>query len=263
MIPKIIHYCWLSNDPFPEEIQNCMASWKEKLQDYELVLWNFDRFDINSSLWVKEAFSAKKYAFAADYIRLYAVYNYGGIYLDSDIEIKKPFDDLLNAEYMFAYESNESKAVEMACFGAVKGSPFIGKILEYYKDRNFVKADGTYDIIPITRIARDILAEFILSNNLVIFPDDYFTVKCHKTGLITPSQNTYAVHHFAMSWYSDLRKKFVKRRRKIIALFGDNIFSKVIELLLNFCTRIKVMGCKNGLSYYVKRYIKRGPCCVD
>ena len=76
MIPKIIHYCWLSNDAVPQELQMYMATWKEKLPSYEFILWNFDRFDINSSLWVRQAFEAKKYAFAADYIRLYAVYNY-------------------------------------------------------------------------------------------------------------------------------------------------------------------------------------------
>ena len=89
MIPKIIHYCWLSNDPIPEKLQEYMKSWKEKLPDYEFKLWNFDCFDINSSQWVKEAFEAKKYAFAADYIRLYAVYNYGGIYMDMDVEVIK------------------------------------------------------------------------------------------------------------------------------------------------------------------------------
>lgn len=100
MIPKIIHYCWLSNDPIPEKLQEYMKSWKEKLPDYEFKLWNFDCFDINSSQWVKEAFEAKKYAFAADYIRLYAVYNYGGIYMDMDVEVIKSFNPLLNNDYL-------------------------------------------------------------------------------------------------------------------------------------------------------------------
>ena len=105
MIPKIIHYCWLSNDPIPEKLQEYMKSWKEKLPDYEFKLWNFDCFDINSSQWVKEAFEAKKYAFAADYIRLYAVYNYGGIYMDMDVEVIKSFNPLLNNDYLLGYEN--------------------------------------------------------------------------------------------------------------------------------------------------------------
>ena len=83
MIPKIIHYCWLSGEPIPWQLQICMASWKKYLPEYEFVMWDTQRFDINSLLWTKQAFEAKKYAFAADYIRLYAVYTYGGIYLDS------------------------------------------------------------------------------------------------------------------------------------------------------------------------------------
>ena len=105
MIPKIIHYCWLSNDPIPEKLQSCMNSWKKQLPDYEFKLWNFSSFDINSSQWVKEAFNAKKYAFAADYIRLYAVYNYGGIYMDMDIEVIKSFNPLLDREYILGYET--------------------------------------------------------------------------------------------------------------------------------------------------------------
>ena len=87
MIPKIIHYCWLSNDPIPSNIQHYMDSWKKYLPDYEFIHWNFDKFDKSSSRWVSEAFDNKKYAFAADYIRLYALYHYGGIYLDMDVDV--------------------------------------------------------------------------------------------------------------------------------------------------------------------------------
>ena len=96
MIPKIIHYCWLSGDAFPENIRTCFASWKQFLPDYEFRLWDTARFDVHSLPWTKEAFEAKKYAFAADYIRLYALYQFGGIYLDSDVLLYKSFDDLLH-----------------------------------------------------------------------------------------------------------------------------------------------------------------------
>ena len=89
MIPKIIHFCWMSGDAYPEKIKKCIESWKQKLPDYEIWLWDTNRFDINQSIWVKEAFEAKRYAFCADYIRCYALYNYGGVYLDSDVEVLK------------------------------------------------------------------------------------------------------------------------------------------------------------------------------
>lgn len=99
MIPKKIHYCWLSNDPYPEKIEKCINSWKEKLPDYEIIKWDLNRFPLEKSLWVKQAYEARKYAFAADYIRLYALATEGGIYLDSDVEVLKSFDDLLDFPY--------------------------------------------------------------------------------------------------------------------------------------------------------------------
>ncbi len=105
MIPKIIHFCWLSDEPYPESIQKCMNSWKEKLPDYEIWKWDFKRFPKGSAKWVDQAFEKRKYAFAADYIRLYALSNYGGIYLDSDVEVLKSFDDLLHLPYFIGMEN--------------------------------------------------------------------------------------------------------------------------------------------------------------
>lgn len=96
MIPKIIHYCWLSGDMYPDKIKKCINSWKKIMPDYEIMIWDLSRFDINSIVWTKQAYEKKKYAFASDYIRFYALYNYGGIYLDSDVEILRSFNDFLN-----------------------------------------------------------------------------------------------------------------------------------------------------------------------
>lgn len=112
MIPKIIHYCWLSNDPIPSKMQTYMDSWKEMLPEYEFVLWDTRRFDVNSIPWVSEAFKVRKYAFAADYIRLYAVYHYGGIYMDMDVEVVKPFSsELLASNYLVGYESSDTYTI--------------------------------------------------------------------------------------------------------------------------------------------------------
>src|SRR5690606_40794226 len=106
MIPKKIHFCWLSGDEYPDLIKKCVNTWKEKLPDYEFILWDTNRFDLDSNIWVKQAFETKKYAFAADYIRLYAVYNYGGIYLDTDVEVIKSFEDLLDLPYFIVSAGN-------------------------------------------------------------------------------------------------------------------------------------------------------------
>ena len=115
MIPKRIHLCWLSGDPYPAKIGKCLASWKKHLPDYEVVLWDTKRFDLESSPWVKQAFEAKKYAFAADYIRFYALYNYGGIYLDSDVEVLRSFDPLLGLPYFAGAET--AGTIEAAVLG--------------------------------------------------------------------------------------------------------------------------------------------------
>ena len=156
MIPKIIHFCWLSDDPYPQEIQRCLDSWKKILPDYEIWKWDRKRFDINSVPWTKEAFESKKYAFAADYIRLYALYNYGGIYLDSDVLMYKSFNPLLNLPYFIG--TDYIGYFEPAIIGAEKGTDFIGRVLSYYKDRHFIKSDGTLATdIPLPGVFYNVL----------------------------------------------------------------------------------------------------------
>lgn len=155
MIPKIIHFCWMSGDPYPKKIQKCIDSWHRCLPDYEIVLWDSKRFDVNSSIWVKEAYEHKKYAFCADYIRLYALYNYGGIYLDSDVEVLKSYDELLHLPYFIGLES--SGHIEAATIGAEKHNEFLGKVLEYYQNRHFVKPDGSLDIMIMPKVIDDVI----------------------------------------------------------------------------------------------------------
>lgn len=212
MIPKIIHYCWLSGDPIPEELERYMASWKVKLPDYEFMLWNFDRFDKNSSVWVKEAFENRKYAFAADYIRLYALYTFGGIYLDMDVEILKSFNDILDREYFICYENSDKEIPEMAIVGASPKCKWVECALNHYTDRHFVLSDGTFDTKTLPMVVKDVLLE----NNIIfkpstlvddfddrslnILPFEYFSPKSYSDNLIYKTERTYTIHHFAGSW---------------------------------------------------------------
>ena len=157
MIPKTIHYCWLSGDPIPQDLLRCMESWQRVLPDYEFKLWNFNVFPKNSSLWVKQAFDAKKYAFAADYIRLYAVYNYGGIYMDMDVEVVKSFNDLLSRDYILGYEKAEG--IEAGIFGASPKAEWLKKCLDYYDGRSFINGDGSMNMTPLPKIMYNILKD--------------------------------------------------------------------------------------------------------
>lgn len=157
MIPKIIHLCWLSGDPYPTDIQLCLDSWKKHLPDYEIWLWDTKRFDIDSTRWTRQAFDAKKYAFAADYIRLYALYNYGGIYLDSDVLVYKSFDPLLSLPYFVGHD--QAGCFEAAVIGCEPGCQWIKDILDSYEGMPFIREDGTYDMLPMPCRFRFVLSD--------------------------------------------------------------------------------------------------------
>ena len=248
MIPKIIHLCWLSGDPYPPKIAKCLKSWKTFLPDYEIVLWDTKRFDLNSSIWVKQAFEVKKYAFAADYIRFYALYHMGGIYLDSDVEVLKSFDDLLDLPYFIGAEKVGTP--EAAIIGAEKGSDWIKSCLDYYDNRPFIKEDGSYYTIPklpeimleqITKLRPVRVLSLEESQNvrsldsskeLLIFNDAYFSPKVFDTREVELTPYTYAIHHYANSWFSHKSLLYYRFRVFIIRTFGYGLVQWVENLLI-------------------------------
>ncbi|MCR4690465.1 MAG: hypothetical protein K5739_03885 [Lachnospiraceae bacterium] len=212
-IPRIIHYCWLSDDPVPENMKRYMEGWKRILSGYEFVKWDLNRFEIDSSTWVREAIEQKQYAFASDYVRLYAVYHFGGIYLDMDVEVLKPFDELLDRPYFLAYESPDRTRIEAGCFGAEKQDPFLEACLAHYKDRHFVGSDGLPDTLPLSKVMGDIMKEKKIGREL--FTWEYFTAKSYATGIESPGEDTFAVHHFTGSWKSEEERRIIEKARSI------------------------------------------------
>ena len=196
------------------------------MPDYEIRVWNRARFNLDSSVWCKEAFVAKKYAFAADYIRCYALYTEGGIYLDSDVEVLKPFDDLLHLPYFIGEEQGGN--IEPAIMGCEKGWDFLKGMLAYYENRHFIVGNEMdMETLPLI-MSKEIRnrykylkisspSAFTLDENvLFVFPAEYFSPK-YPNGFKCPiTLNTYAVHHFAASWYPIDKKVF----RVIRKLFG-------------------------------------------
>lgn len=236
MIPKIIHYCWLSSEPMPYNIQKCIKTWEKFLPDYEIKKWDFSKFDKNSSNWVREAFESKKYAFAADYLRCYALFNEGGIYLDSDVELLKPFDELLDLQY-FIGEENEGR-IEAAVIGATKGQQIFKEMLNYYDQRKF-NNNGIFDLRPLPAILEEKINQlytpaFISSKSEIsndnsrfyIFPFDYFSPKSHKSGKIKATNRTYCIHHFSGSWLTG----WAKYRILITRLIGFQNMKKLSNL---------------------------------
>lgn len=247
MIPKILHLCWLSGDPYPPKIQKCLDSWKKYLPDYEVMLWDLNRFDLNSSPWVKQAFNAKKYAFAADYIRMYALYNYGGIYLDSDVEILKSFDDFLHLPYFAGAET--AGTIEAAIMGAEKGCDWIKVCLDYYEGRNFIKEDGQMDIRMLPEILTETIQKLKPIHNLpsgssindlknidmqkevYVLPCEYFSPKIFDSREVVLTPQTYAIHHYQNSWFSHKAFLYYRTRTIFIRIFGYQLIRKIEKML--------------------------------
>ncbi len=253
MIPKQIHFCWLSDEPYPTKIRQCVKSWKKYLPDYEIIKWDLNRFDINSAPWVKQAFEAKKYAFAADYIRFYALYNYGGIYLDSDVEVLKSFDPLLKLPYFVGNET--SGTIEAAIMGAEKGCDWIGICLDYYEGRNFLSEKGEMDIRKLPEIMNQVINIYKpiiqlsgkedfnrisidgMNDGVYVFPKDFFSPKIFDSRKIVITRNTYAIHHYQNSWFSTKAYLYYRIRTLIIIVFGYKFVRKLEALFLHGRTR--------------------------
>ena len=234
-IPKIIHYCWLSGDSYPELVQRCMRSWKKKLPDYEFMLWDANRFDIHSVPWVEQACAAKKWAFAADYIRLYALYNYGGIYLDSDVEVLRSFDDLLDRKYFFGREHTPDRienqdSIEAATFGTEKGLPFLKSVMAFYETHDY---SGKNCFLNTTTLPT-VMARTLRENPVEVFPMDYFSPKNTRTLALEKSKNTYSIHHFNGSWHSMAQQKHVALRTKLCMAFGERLGEVLASFLAIF-----------------------------
>ena len=221
-IPKTIHYCWLSDDPMPEKLARCVASWREHCPDYEIINWNFERLGDVCPPWVYQAFEAKKYAFAADWIRAYVMYNFGGIYLDSDVEILKPLDPLLDHRYVFGYEYMPTPSMEAAVLFAEPRLPFFKHLLAYYDGREFIKPDGTLDTYPLPQIIGDIcrregfrfvsvgspeeIDDRCPDSDLQMVPCEYLSPKNHTDYRIYATPRSFTIHHFAGTWLPPRKK---------------------------------------------------------
>jgi hypothetical protein len=244
MIPKIIHYCWLSGDDYPPLVAKCIASWKKLMPEYEIVLWDLKKIGEEQNIWVQQAYQAKKYAFAADFIRLYAVYHYGGIYLDSDVEVTQSFDALLEQRSFIGFESTGD--VEPAVFGAEPHCGWVKYCLDYYKNRIFFKEDGSFDQKPLPVIVKQHLDDYFsikieptqnkpqkVSPELIIFPCDFFSPMNYHTKKIRITPRTMAIHHFDGNWVGKtiLNKTKVIIHRLIYALVGEGGHYRLIKLI--------------------------------
>lgn len=225
-IPKVIHYCWFGRGKKPKLLKKCIKSWKKFLPDYEIIEWNEDNFNINTNIYVKQAYKSKKYAFVADYARLYALYNYGGIYLDTDLEILKSLDDFLVYDAFVGFE--EKNFCSCGVIGSKKKNIIIKSCLDIYENMEFINKDGTLNQKTIPSILTETCLNYGLKlenreqdiNVMHIFPKTYFYPLNYDSVNTDFTENTYAIHHFAGSWLPIEEQKRLKKinlyqRRKV------------------------------------------------
>ncbi|QNO18931.1 glycosyltransferase family 32 protein [Caproicibacterium amylolyticum] len=208
VIPQVIHCCWFGGKPLTPLAQKCIESWNKYLPEYPIITWNEKTFDVDSVPFTQEAYNCKKYAFVSDYVRLWALYHYGGIYMDTDVEVISDLDKFMNFQAFSGFE--QDNYMPTGIMAAVPHHPWIHCMLEHYRGRSFFNPDGTMDLKPnvifMTELAEK---EFglkrgnelqILKDDVHIFPNDYFCPMVWETREIKLTPNTHTIHHFAYSW---------------------------------------------------------------
>ena len=238
MIPKIIHYCWFGRNPLPDLALKCIASWRKYLPDYEIKEWNEDNFDVNIIPYTSEAYKARKYAFVSDYARFWIIYNYGGLYFDTDVEIIKPIDDIIERGPFMGRErvlgnNNPYIVAPGLGIGAEAHNSFYKKMLIKYEQLNFVfNKENTINVVDITT------EEFVNSGmkldkkvqqveGIWIYPDDYFDPRdFYSAKKMYITENTRSIHHYAASWI-DGRTRL---RNWIIGKVGPQVTSWIRKI---------------------------------
>lgn len=219
MIPKVIHYCWFGRNPLPESAVKCIDSWRKFMPDYEIKEWNEDNFDVNAIPYTAEAYQLKKYAFVSDYARFWILYQYGGVYFDTDVELIKPIDDIV--------EKGAFMGIELVCkivpedlvgypminpglgLAVEQGHAFCKVLIDYYNRIHFVDETGYFD--PMDTVVKHTTYQ-LLENGLqkggamqhiagiTLYPEDYFNPLDDLTGRVKKTANTRSIHWYARTW---------------------------------------------------------------
>lgn len=235
-IPKVIHYCWFGNGKMPPLAEKCIASWKKHCPDYEIVCHNEDNFDISENRYAGEAYAAGKWAFVSDYVRLKVLYEEGGIYLDTDVEIIKPLDDLIKENGYMGFDDAGIVSTGLG-FACEKHNELVGCLLADYADISFVRPDGSYDLTPcpdrnseaLKRLGMDFNVKDQIFMGIHMLPEDYLCPLKYYTGKKTITENTYSIHHFCASWTSATAKRTLLVKRIIGVKLYNRLYGKFLH----------------------------------
>lgn len=237
-IPKVIYYCWFGKGNMPSLAEKCIKSWKKYCPDYKIVCLNEENFDISQNRYAKEAYDAKKWAFVSDYARLKVLFDEGGIYLDTDVELLKPLDKLISDGGFMGFDDNGVVSTGLG-FGCEKGNRLVGALLKDYDDISFILPDGSLDLTPcpdrntktLIKLGMDTQNKNQTFMGIKMLPEDYLCPIKYYTGKKKITKNTYSIHHFSASWISPKAKRTLFVKRIVGVKLYDKLYGKFLHKL--------------------------------
>ena len=240
MIPKTIHYCWFGGKPKPKSVRCCIASWRKYCPDYEIKEWNEGNFDVNMIPYTHDAYQAGKYAFVSDVARFWVLYQEGGVYFDTDVEVIRPIDDLVERCAFMGWEKPDALGNMNVAPGlglaAPKGFPLYKEVLDGFSTLGYYLEDGQWNPYTMIPLVTDLLMQkglqidgtlqvislnpqlSTLNSQLTIYPAEYLCPMHSLTGIVTLTENTYTIHHYSMSWLPKSSQWWVRVMRMVRAL---------------------------------------------
>ena len=240
LIPRIIHYCWFGKNPLPLSAIKCINSWKKFFPDYEIKEWNEENFDVYSTQYTAEAYQAEKYAFVSDYARFKILYEHGGLYFDTDVEVIKPFDDILERGPFMGCEISTQEQIGVnpgLGIGAMPKMPIYYEVLKKYSYLHFLNHDGSYNFKTIVAYTTELLKNHGLSSEteiqtiegITIYPKEYFNPLDDNTGRLKITENTHSIHWYTKSWLNEnlFRHKISQISHRIL---GNKFIPKIRKL---------------------------------
>lgn len=261
-IPKIIHYCWFGRNPKPVLAEKCMKSWRKYCPDYQIIEWNEENYDISDCpLYVRQAYEARKWAFVTDYVRLDIVYRHGGIYLDTDVELRKSLDTLLTYPGYFGFEDGVHVSTGLG-FGAGKGLLLLKELMDDYAEIPFVREDGLFDTMTCPVRNTQILlqhglvqddSEQFLDDGVLVLPSRYLCPISYSDGRKRIVRDTISIHWFQASWQTTQQREEHKKHKKAVAKIRRDT---ALDRLIHFPNRLGRAVLGNDMYESLKRKIK-------